>query len=103
MNSNIELSSDRTQLRIHHSKLHDEGLYSCVAINAAGNATQQQQLYVGGQLPQNFHPIFIKLKKLKKIYLKLFQNPYIIILIATMKTKCFFSKDEDFLLNNDMK
>ncbi|EFO26419.1 hypothetical protein LOAG_02064 [Loa loa] len=44
---NLELSPDRTQLRIHHSKLHDEGMYSCVAINPAGNATQIQQLYVG--------------------------------------------------------
>ncbi|CAG9531888.1 unnamed protein product [Cercopithifilaria johnstoni] len=44
---NIELSSDRTQLKMHHSKLHDEGMYSCVAVNPAGNATQKQQLYVG--------------------------------------------------------
>ncbi|VDO33171.1 unnamed protein product [Onchocerca flexuosa] len=44
---NVELSPDRTQLKIHHSKLHDEGLYSCVAVNPAGNATQKQQLYVG--------------------------------------------------------
>uniref|UniRef100_A0A0R3RPP0 Hemicentin-1 n=1 Tax=Elaeophora elaphi TaxID=1147741 RepID=A0A0R3RPP0_9BILA len=44
---NIELSPDRTQLKIHHSKLHDEGMYSCVAVNPAGNATQKQQLYVG--------------------------------------------------------
>ncbi|VDK28329.1 unnamed protein product [Gongylonema pulchrum] len=44
---NIELSADQTQLKIHHSKLHDEGLYSCVAVNPAGNATQKQQLYVG--------------------------------------------------------
>ncbi|VDN03058.1 unnamed protein product [Thelazia callipaeda] len=44
---NVELSADRTQLKIHNSKLHDEGLYSCVAVNQAGNATQKQQLYVG--------------------------------------------------------
>ncbi|KAL3989826.1 Immunoglobulin I-set domain family protein [Acanthocheilonema viteae] len=47
LTSNIELSSDRTQLKIHHSKLHDEGMYSCIAVNPAGNATQKQQLYVG--------------------------------------------------------
>ncbi|VDM44483.1 unnamed protein product, partial [Toxocara canis] len=45
---NTELSEDSTQLKIHSSKLHDEGLYSCVAMNPAGNATQKQQLYVGG-------------------------------------------------------
>ncbi|KAM3729101.1 Hemicentin-2 [Dirofilaria immitis] len=44
---NVELSPDRTQLKIHHSKLHDEGMYSCIAVNPAGNATQKQQLYVG--------------------------------------------------------
>uniref|UniRef100_A0A915PUW8 Hemicentin-1 n=1 Tax=Setaria digitata TaxID=48799 RepID=A0A915PUW8_9BILA len=44
---NVELSPDRTQLKIHQSKLHDEGMYSCVAVNPAGNATQKQQLYVG--------------------------------------------------------
>ncbi|KHN71012.1 Hemicentin-2 [Toxocara canis] len=44
---NTELSEDSTQLKIHSSKLHDEGLYSCVAMNPAGNATQKQQLYVG--------------------------------------------------------
>lgn len=48
LKANVELSPDRTQLKIHQSKLHDEGMYSCVAINPAGNATQRQQLYVGG-------------------------------------------------------
>lgn len=44
----MELSLDRTQLKMHHSKLHDEGFYSCIAVNPAGNATQKLQLYVGG-------------------------------------------------------
>ncbi|VDK82636.1 unnamed protein product [Litomosoides sigmodontis] len=44
---NVELSADHTQLKIHYSKLHDEGLYSCVASNRAGSVTQEQQLFVG--------------------------------------------------------
>lgn len=44
----MEISDGGTQLKIHSSKLHDEGLYTCVAMNTAGNATQKQQLYVGG-------------------------------------------------------
>ncbi|EJW70996.1 hypothetical protein WUBG_18097, partial [Wuchereria bancrofti] len=48
LKSNIELSPDQTQLKIHHSKLNDEGMYSCVAVNPAGNATQKLQLYIGG-------------------------------------------------------
>uniref|UniRef100_F1KPK8 Hemicentin-2 n=1 Tax=Ascaris suum TaxID=6253 RepID=F1KPK8_ASCSU len=44
---NMEISDGGTQLKIHSSKLHDEGLYTCVAMNTAGNATQKQQLYVG--------------------------------------------------------
>ncbi|VDM20028.1 unnamed protein product [Wuchereria bancrofti] len=47
LKSNIELSPDQTQLKIHHSKLNDEGMYSCVAVNPAGNATQKLQLYIG--------------------------------------------------------
>ncbi|VIO88235.1 Uncharacterized protein BM_BM11652 [Brugia malayi] len=47
LKSNIELSPDQTQLKIHHAKLNDEGMYSCVAVNPAGNATQKLQLYIG--------------------------------------------------------
>lgn len=50
LKQNVELSSDHTQVKIHNTRLHDEGLYSCVAVNPAGNATQMHQLYVGGSL-----------------------------------------------------
>jgi len=45
--SNLEFNDDKTVLNIKETKLTDEGNYSCVAYNSAGNATQLFRLYVG--------------------------------------------------------
>lgn len=47
----MEFNEDRTELKIHASRLHDEGTYDCIAMNPAGNATQNLLLYVGGIQP----------------------------------------------------
>lgn len=45
----MSLSTDGTTLRFIPVRLGDEGLYSCVVSNFAGNATQEMQLFVGSK------------------------------------------------------
>lgn len=47
-NSRAVLEQDDTRLRINDSRLTDSGEYKCVAVNPAGNATQNFKLHVGG-------------------------------------------------------
>uniref|UniRef100_A0A1I7X454 Hemicentin-1 n=1 Tax=Heterorhabditis bacteriophora TaxID=37862 RepID=A0A1I7X454_HETBA len=46
--TNIEFSEDNSVVNIISTRLSDEGEYSCIAMNPAGNATLNTQLYVGG-------------------------------------------------------
>ncbi|CAJ0933472.1 unnamed protein product, partial [Mesorhabditis belari] len=48
--SNVGFNDDKTTLSFQGVKLNDEGEYTCVATNSAGNVTQQIQLYVGGDV-----------------------------------------------------
>ncbi|TKR80918.1 hypothetical protein L596_014894 [Steinernema carpocapsae] len=43
----MKFTRGRSMLEITQTKLHDEGLYTCVVANSAGNASQSTQLFVG--------------------------------------------------------
>ncbi|KAK0404392.1 hypothetical protein QR680_017436 [Steinernema hermaphroditum] len=47
MTPRMSVSNGGANLEINDTKLHDEGLYTCIAENSAGNATQNIQLFVG--------------------------------------------------------
>ncbi|CAJ0583049.1 unnamed protein product, partial [Mesorhabditis spiculigera] len=45
--ASVTFSEDKSALSLQSARLSDEGEYSCVAANSAGNVTQKIQLYVG--------------------------------------------------------